>query len=89
MKLSTRNNFAGTIKGIKRGPVSTEVTIQVAKGVEIVSVITTNSAKPLKLKRVSARTRSSRPITSLSALTDGPVTTAGQCTSIGHRLQCG
>ena len=51
MKLSTRNNFAGTIKGIKRGPVSTEVTIQVAKGVEIVSVITTISAKRLKLKK--------------------------------------
>ena len=51
MRLSTRNSFAGTIKGIKRGPVSTEVTIQVAKGVEIVSVITTNSAKRLKLKK--------------------------------------
>ena len=51
MKLSTRNAFVGTIKGIKRGPVSTEVTIQVAKDVEIVSVITTNSAKRLKLKK--------------------------------------
>jgi molybdopterin-binding protein len=51
MKLSTRNDFAGTIKAIKRGPVSTEVTMQVAKGVEIVSVITTNSAKRLKLKK--------------------------------------
>ena len=51
MKLSTRNAFAGTIKGIKRGPVSTEVTIQVAKGVDMVSVITSNSAKRLKLKK--------------------------------------
>jgi molybdopterin-binding protein len=51
MKLSTRNAFAGTIKGIKRGPVSTEVTIQVAKGVDIVSVITSNSARRLKLKK--------------------------------------
>ena len=51
MKLSTRNSFEGTIKAIKRGSVSTEVTIQVAKGVEIVSVITTNSAKRLKLKK--------------------------------------
>ena len=50
MKLSTRNDFSGTIKRITRGPVSTEVTIQVAKGVEIVSVITTHSAKRLKLK---------------------------------------
>ena len=49
MKLSTRNDFTGTIKRITRGPISTEVTIQLAKGVEIVSVITTNSAKRLKL----------------------------------------
>jgi molybdopterin-binding protein len=51
MKLSTRNEFAGTIKAIKRGPVSTEVTIRIAAGVDIVSVITTNSAKRLKLKK--------------------------------------
>ena len=51
MKLSTRNEFAGTIKAIKRGPVSTEVTIRIAGGVDIVSVITTNSAKRLKLKK--------------------------------------
>ena len=49
MKLSTRNDLTGTIKRITRGRVSTEVTMEVAKGVEIVSVITTNSAKRLKL----------------------------------------
>ena len=51
MKLSTRNEFVGTITRLVRGPVSTEVTLQVAKGIEIVSVITTNSAKRLKLKK--------------------------------------
>ena len=51
MKLSTRNAFAGTIKKIRRGPVSTEVTIRIAAGVEMVSVITTYSAKRLKLKK--------------------------------------
>ena len=51
MKLSTRNALVGTIKNVVRGPVSTEVTIHVAPGVEIVSVITTNSAKALKLKK--------------------------------------
>ena len=51
MKLSTRNAFIGTITKIIRGPVSTEVTIRVAAGVEIVSVITTHSAKRLKLKK--------------------------------------
>ena len=51
MKLSTRNTLSGTIQRLVRGPVSTEVTIRVAKGVDIVSVITTHSAKHLKLKK--------------------------------------
>ena len=51
MKISARNVFSGTVKKIVRGPVSTEVTIQLSKEVEIVSVITTNSAKRLKLKK--------------------------------------
>ena len=51
MKLSTRNQFAGVITRLVRGPVSTEVTLRIAGGVEIVSVITTNSAKRLKLKK--------------------------------------
>jgi len=50
MKISARNLFSGTIRKIVRGPVSTEVTIRIAPGVEIVSVITTHSAKRLKLK---------------------------------------
>ena len=50
MKISARNTFAGTISAISNGPISTEVTIQIAPKIEIVSVITTNSAKKLKLK---------------------------------------
>jgi molybdopterin-binding protein len=51
MKLSTRNEFVGTISRLIRGPVSTEVTIRIGDGIDIVSVITTNSAKRLKLKK--------------------------------------
>ena len=51
MKLSTRNQFVGVITRLVRGPVSTEVTLRIAGGVEIVSVITTNSAKRLRLKK--------------------------------------
>jgi molybdopterin-binding protein len=51
MKLSTRNSLVGTITKLIRGPVSTEVTIRVARDVEIVSVITTQSAKRLKLRK--------------------------------------
>lgn len=50
MKISARNSFAGKITAIKKGPVSTEVTVQIAPKLEIVSVITTSSAKKLKLK---------------------------------------
>jgi molybdopterin-binding protein len=49
MKISARNAFKGTISAISNGPVSTEV-ITIAPKIEIVSVITTNSAKRLKLK---------------------------------------
>ena len=51
MRISARNSFAGTITRIVRGPVSTEVTIRVTKGVDIVSVITSRSAERLKLKK--------------------------------------
>ena len=50
MKISARNSFSGKITAISNGPVSTEVTIQIAPKLEIVSVITTSSAKKLKLK---------------------------------------
>lgn len=50
MKISARNSFPGRVTAITLGPVSAEVTIQIAPKVEIVSVITTNSAKKLKLK---------------------------------------
>ncbi len=53
MKISARNQIPGTVKAIRKGPVSTEVTISVAGGNEIVSSITTTSAEHLKLKEGS------------------------------------
>jgi len=50
MKISARNSFPGRITVINVGPVSTEVTIRVAPKLEIVSVITSQSAIRLKLK---------------------------------------
>nr|WP_300003603.1 TOBE domain-containing protein [Tissierella sp.] len=49
MNFSARNQLKGTIKEIKKGPVSTEVVIDL-KGMEIVSSITTGSAESLNLK---------------------------------------
>jgi molybdopterin-binding protein len=53
MKISARNQIKGTVKMIKKGPVSTEVVIAVAGGNEIVSSITTHSAEKLNLREGS------------------------------------
>jgi len=50
MKISARNNIAGKVTNVKIGPVSAEVTINVAPGIDIVSVISATSATDLKLK---------------------------------------
>ena len=50
MKISARNQIPGTVKMIKKGPVSTEVVISIAGGNEIVSTITTTSAEKLNLQ---------------------------------------
>lgn len=51
MKISARNTIKGTIKNVVLGPVSAEVTLRVAPGMEITAVISTTSAKALKLKK--------------------------------------
>ncbi|MCX7142176.1 MAG: TOBE domain-containing protein [Proteobacteria bacterium] len=51
MKISARNTIKGKIKNVIQGPVSAEVVLAVAPGIEIVASISTNSAKALKLKK--------------------------------------
>ncbi len=51
MKISARNVLKGKIKAIKHGSVNSEVTIGLAGGVEIVSIITKKSAQNLRLSR--------------------------------------
>jgi molybdopterin-binding protein len=53
MKISARNQIKGTVKMIKKGPVSTEVIIAIAGGNEIVSSITTTSAEKMNLREGS------------------------------------
>jgi molybdopterin-binding protein len=50
MKISTRNQLKGRITKVVHGPVGAEVSLHAAPGVEIVSVITDNSARELGLK---------------------------------------
>lgn len=49
MKLSTRNSLKGTIKKIELGAVNAEITLEIAPGVEVVSVITKSSAERISL----------------------------------------
>lgn len=50
MKISARNVLPGKVIAIVRGPVSTEVTLEIAPGIQITSSITSNSAEALQLK---------------------------------------
>ncbi|MCU0568754.1 MAG: molybdopterin-binding protein [Oculatellaceae cyanobacterium Prado106] len=49
MKVSARNRLKGTVKQLVPGSVNTEVIVEVAPGVEVVSVITKSSAESLAL----------------------------------------
>lgn len=50
MKVSARNLIPGKVESITNGLVNTEVVIEFAPGVEIVSVITKHSAKAMGLQ---------------------------------------
>ena len=49
MKLSARNMLKGKVKRLKPGAVNTEVIVELPGGVEIVSIITKDSADRLGL----------------------------------------
>jgi molybdopterin-binding protein len=49
MKLSARNVLKGKIKHITQGSVNDEIVLELKDGVEIVSIITKESAQNLKL----------------------------------------
>ncbi|MBE9212918.1 TOBE domain-containing protein [Plectonema cf. radiosum LEGE 06105] len=49
MKISARNHLKGTVKKIVPGVVNTEVTLEIAPGVEVVSIITKSSADQMRL----------------------------------------
>lgn len=49
MKLSTRNTISGTVKKVELGAVNAEITLEIAPGIELVSIITKASAERLGL----------------------------------------
>jgi molybdopterin-binding protein len=54
MKLSARNVLKGKVKAVKPGVVNAEIVMELPGKIELVSVITKESAKALKLKKGSA-----------------------------------
>ncbi|HEY0341033.1 MAG TPA: molybdopterin-binding protein [Steroidobacteraceae bacterium] len=50
MKLSARNTLPGTIRKIDLGAVNAEVTLEVAPGITIVSIITLDAVRSLGLR---------------------------------------
>ncbi len=51
MKVSARNSLPGVVKKVKLGAVNAEVTLELAPGLTIVSVITLDAVKSLGLKK--------------------------------------
>ncbi len=51
MKISARNKLPGVVKKVKPGAVNAEITLELAPGLEVVSVITLDAVKNLRLKK--------------------------------------
>jgi len=50
MKLSARNVIKGTVKSVEMGAVNADVTVEIAPGVEMSSIITKKSCESLEIK---------------------------------------
>ncbi len=49
MQISARNQLKGTVKKVEHGAVNSEVTLELSGGVEVVSIITKQSAEQLQI----------------------------------------
>jgi len=69
MKVSARNLIPATIKQITQGAVNSEVVMEIAPGVELVSIITKHSVENLGLKEGS-KVRAMVKASSVMVVTD-------------------
>jgi molybdopterin-binding protein len=51
MKISARNALKGKVVKLTKGAVNTMVVIEIAKGIQITSIVTNDAAKDLKLAK--------------------------------------
>lgn len=54
MKVSARNQLKGTVRKITHGSINSEVTLEIAPGIEVTAQITTASVAALGLKEGSS-----------------------------------
>ncbi|MFN2135151.1 MAG: molybdopterin-binding protein [Candidatus Promineifilaceae bacterium] len=50
METSARNMIKGTVKSVTAGAVNNEIVVEIAPGIEVVSIITTGSSNRLGLE---------------------------------------
>jgi molybdopterin-binding protein len=50
MKISARNSIPGTVRKIDIGAVNAEITLEIAPGIQVVSIITKDAAQDLGLR---------------------------------------
>ena len=50
MRISARNQLPGEVRKITHGPINSEVVIELAKGLELVAIVTRESAENLDLR---------------------------------------
>jgi len=51
MNFSARNVFRGKVISVKKGPINSEVTLELPGGLEMVATVTTQSAERMDLKK--------------------------------------
>jgi molybdopterin-binding protein len=51
MKISARNVIPGRVLSVKKGPISSLITLEIAPGVKLTSVVTADAARALKLAK--------------------------------------
>jgi molybdopterin-binding protein len=51
MQISARNQLKGTVEKVEHGAVNSEVTIELPGGIQLVSIITKQSAEQLQITR--------------------------------------
>jgi len=79
MRTSARNQLRGTVRRVRRGPVSAEVTLELGDGLQLVATVTRQAVDELRLARGRAATALIKASWVLLAPEPAPRTSARNC----------